>query len=183
WRSRLLPFTRLSCRMFVPPSTADTCPLVASSLLPPELAGQPGFIIGMHEALDMLRQNDAQQLSVAIQAALDAIQSTAVVEPGEPYVAAQAGPSPTPAIAPQPLRAVRGYRFVNPDGSPEPCILARPAVPCRFPGQDCALLCSVQQPPASAAPSARTWIAAALVRSMWSYYAADNHAVALQVPE
>src|SRR5215467_10033669 len=66
WRSRLLPFGRLSCFTFVPPSTADTCPLVPSSLLPPELAGRPGFIIGMHETLDMLNPNDAQQLSDAI---------------------------------------------------------------------------------------------------------------------
>ncbi len=82
------------------------------------------------------------------------------------------------------MRAVRGYQLVRRAGYPEPCILAQPAIPCRFPGQDCATLCTVAQLPASVAASPRTWIAAALVSSAWSYFTADgNRAIAVNVPE
>ncbi|HEV8191342.1 MAG TPA: hypothetical protein VGP82_07630 [Ktedonobacterales bacterium] len=183
WRSRLLPFTRLSCHVSVLSSATDSCPLVPSRLLPFQFAGRPGAIIGMHESLSTLDANDAQQLKTAIQGALDAVQSTAGVETAEPHVAAQAGLSPTPAFAQQPLRAVRSYAFVGKTGYPEPCILAQPAIPCRFPGQDCNTVCTVEQPPESVRDLARTWIAAAMVRSTWSYYTADGDAVAVQVPE
>src|SRR5262249_34920637 len=153
WRSRMLPLARLSCRVSVPPSSADNCPQVAASLLPSTLIDQPGTVIGMHESLSMLDAYDARQLDTAIQRTLADVESVAILQPGDPYAAAQAGSTCVSTIGQPPLRAVRRSQFVRDTGYPEPCTLAQPSVPCRFPGQDCNALCTVAQPPAAVALS------------------------------
>src|SRR5262249_18792051 len=68
-------------------------------------------------------------------------------------------------------------------GYPEPCTLGQPVIPCRFPGQDCNNLCTVEHPPVSIAGSDRVWIAAAFVSTTWNYFTEDGRARALQVAE
>jgi hypothetical protein len=182
WRSHALSFPPLLCHVSVPRAVTDDCPFVAPEFLPHELANLHGTVIDMHESLDTLDPQDAQQLTDAIQAALDAIRSTATVQPGEPYMASATDRQP--AIARRPLRAVRNYQFVVADpGYPEPCTLGQPAIPCRFPGQHCGQFCTVAQPPASVAGPAGSWVAAATVHASWDYFTADGRAVARQVPE
>ncbi len=181
WRSHMLPFKPLQCTVSVPHLSANDCPIVQTSTLPIQLANRPGAIIGMQESLDTLEPQDTQQLASTIQAALDAIESTTTVQPGEAYTASNIERSPT--IAQEPLRAIRQYQFVYNTGYPEPCILGQPAIPCRFPGQDCNSLCTVEQPPASITGSGGVWIAAAFVSTTWAYFTADDQVIALQVAE
>jgi hypothetical protein len=182
WRSRSLPFLPLKCNISVPPLVSDDCPIVPPHSLPFQLVAGPGTVIGTHESLSTLqRRSDADKLSAAIQAALDAIRSTATVQPGESYMASNTDYSLT--IARQPLRAMREYWLDHDTGFPEPCIPEQPAIPCRFPGQDCNNLCTVEQPPASVAGPDNAWIAAAFVRPIWTYYTADGRHFVAQVFE
>lgn len=169
WRSRTLPFRPLQCQVTVPRLVAGDCPMVEPLLLPFQFANRPGAVIAMHESRSALTQSsDADQLDTAIQTALDAIESTAIVRPGEPYMAS--GADRVPTIAQQPLRAIRQYQYVHQTGYPEPCIQAQPIIPCRFPGQDCNDICTAYQPPASITGADGAWIAAAVVSTTWIYF-------------
>jgi hypothetical protein len=139
----------------------------------------------MHMSLGALPSgaNAAAQLPAAIQAALDTERSTAIVRPGERYFTVPPGQSGTPATATQPLRATRSVQFLPDAGYPEPCILTQPAIPCRFPGQDCGQLCTVAHPPASVAGPNGAWVVAATVRASWEYQTLDGQVVARDVVE
>lgn len=177
WRSRVLPFRPLQCRISVPRAAGDTCPFVPTATLSHALAGTPGAVITVHPGLIALDPDEAARLTAAIQGALDAVRSTAIVEPGDPYLTFSQGQGETTAIAHQPLRATLSFQFLANANYPEPCLLTEPAVPCRFPGQDCAQLCTVPSPPPSAAGNG-AWIAAVTVHSTWDYATLDSRPVA-----
>ena len=186
WRSRLFPFAPLRCRVSVPHAATDTCPIVVGqSQLPVGLVGVPGTVIGMQVSLRALPSgtNAAAQLPAAIQAALDTERSTAIVRPGERYFTVPPGQAGAPATATQPLRATRSVQLLTDAGYPEPCILTQPAIPCRFPGQDCGQLCTVTHPPTTVAGSGGAWVVAATVRASWDYQTLDGQVVARDVTE
>lgn len=177
WRSAVLPFKPFQCRVSVPDDASDTCPFVKSDALPRALSPLHGAVIGLHGALNRLSPADAAQLTAAIQAALDAKRSTATVQPGESYLVSSPGQNATTAIARQSLQAALTYTYLPNAGYPEPCILAEPAIPCRFPGQNCSQLCTVPSPPPSIATSG-AWIAAVTVRASWDYTTQDGRTIA-----
>jgi hypothetical protein len=170
-----LPLRQTECRISVPASVHDTCPVEPPQTLPEELRVLPGSIIGLHASLATLESGPASSLQRAIEQAFVASAATAVVQPGESYYG-QSSPSaaPQPIVAHQPLRATLTYEWVPAGGYSEPCVLAEPAIPCRFPGQDCGLLCTVTAPPASVAAAPNEWIAAALVHATWRYTTLDG---------
>jgi len=104
------PFTAEGCIVYVP------SPLNGGSSCKYELAtfqsptGQPGRLIRFSASLDNLSNDQQAALSAKVQAALDAMQSTGTVQPGERYVHAQPGLDPAFDTAQQPLRAT--LRFV-----------------------------------------------------------------------
>jgi hypothetical protein len=170
-----LPMRQTECQISVPASVHDTCPVEPLQTLPQELRVLPGSIIGLHASLATLEPGPASSLQQAIELAFVASAATAVVQPGERYYG-QSAPSaaPQPIVAHQPLRATLTYEWVPAGGYSEPCILAEPAIPCRFPGQNCGMLCTVTAPPASVGAGPNEWIAAALVHATWRYTTLDG---------
>lgn len=184
WRSRVLPFRPLQCRISVPRAAGDTCAFVPTATLAHALAGTPGAVITMHAGLSALAPADAARLTTAIQNALDAVRSTAIVQPGDPYLAFSQGQGDTIMFARQPLRATLSYHFFNDPGNSvdgagqaEPCLVTEPVVPCRFPGQNCSQLCTVSSPPPSVA-AAGEWVVAAAVQGTWDYVTLNGQTVA-----
>jgi hypothetical protein len=119
------------------------------------------------------------QLATAVQGALDASQSSAVVQPGELYLSQLDGA----VVATQPLRATLTYGrpdFIAPGG---PCEPRNPALPCRFPGQDCLQVCAVPQPSPAVARAPGERIAAALVVSIWYYTTLRGQVVGDHYPD
>jgi hypothetical protein len=183
WRSRVFPFRPLQCAVSAPRASGDSCPLVSPAELAAEQVALPGAVIAVHGALDRLTASDAVAVKGAIQAALDAHRSTAVIQPGERYYMYQPAQAGVVVVAQQPLRATLGFQLVTDSGYTEPCIVAGPAVPCRFLLQDCSQLCTVAQPPASVVTAQGGWIVAALVRSSWDYQTLDGQMVAQHVQD
>lgn len=185
WTSQYFPFHPLACRISVPRTAADTCPIVAQGVIPTAIASEPGTIIGMHASLNALDATDQQALVLAIQNALAAQRSTTTVRAGELYATYDSN-HPTGQIitAHQPLRATLTFTYLSDAGYPEPCILVQPAIPCRFPGQDCTQICTATQlPPALARTAGQTWIGAMTIHASWDYAAPDGKPIALQVSE
>jgi len=107
WHSHIFPFPPLQCSVSVPPSPADTCPIFnADALQLPQQLPAVGQVIALHAALGALPADARDQLVTAVQAALDAGRSTALVQPGERYSSAPLG---SPVVATQPLRATLTY--------------------------------------------------------------------------
>jgi hypothetical protein len=183
WRSRVFPFRPLQCTVSAPRAADDSCPLLSPAELATWQVALPGAVIAAHGALDTLATSDAAALTQAIQTALDARRSTTVVQPGERYYAYQPGQTSAVVVAQQPLRATLAFQLVTNSGYTEPCIVAGPAVPCRFLLQDCSQLCTVAQPPASIATAGGGWIVAAVVRGTWDYQTLDGQMVAQHVQD
>jgi hypothetical protein len=105
--------------------------------------------------------------------------ATAEAQPGESYYGQTASSAaPQPIVAHQPLRATLTYHLLASSGYSEPCILLQPAIPCRFPGQDCSQLCTIATPPAALAVAPGEWIAAVQVHADWTYTTLDGQVVA-----
>jgi hypothetical protein len=184
WRSRDLPFVSQRCTVSVPRASGDTCSLVNPNPRYPSGTFPSGgaSVIGVRASLATLDPAQGQKLTGAVQAALDAARSSAIVQPGERYFYYTQGQQGGPVVATQPLRATLGYQLVIDHAYPEPCILAQGVDPCRFPGQDCSYLCTVPHPP-SAVGSGGDWIAGALVSASWDYQTLDGRTVARGIGE
>ncbi|GAC1450343.1 MAG: hypothetical protein PVSMB4_09170 [Ktedonobacterales bacterium] len=179
WRSHGFPFTPLRCAVSVPHAASDSCPLTSTEVLMPGGVHLLGFIIMMHVSLAALDPRNATALVQVMQAALDARRSTAEVLPGEQYFSYHQGEVGAPVVAQQPLRATLGYQLDTRPGYPEPCTLGRPAIPCRFPGQDCTQLCTITSLPPSLAGAGNAWYVAAIASATWDYATVGGQHVAL----
>lgn len=188
WTSQHFPFQPLTCRISVPQTATDTCPIVTSKFLPNAIADEPGAIIGMHPSMGALATADQNSLLLAIQAALAAQRSTTTIRPGERHaIPSPSSNDPTKQVAidDQPVQATLTFTYLSNAGYPEPCILAQPAIPCRFPGQDCTQICTVTQPPPAlaGASSDQTWIGAVVIHASWDYSLPHGPSIASQVGE
>ncbi|HEV7126692.1 MAG TPA: hypothetical protein VGN32_04535, partial [Ktedonobacterales bacterium] len=183
WRSRPLPFAALQCVVSVPPAHGDTCAVVTSQILAADGLVLAGTVIATHVSLAALAAKGAD-LTRAIQRALDATRSSALVQPGEHYYFYAPGQFAGPVLATQPLRATLTYQLVTVGGYPEPCDLDRgQTIPCRFPGQNCGQLCTVLASSVPGTDATHDWIAAALVRATWQYATLDGHVLAHDIAE
>jgi hypothetical protein len=191
WRSAGFPFQPLSCTALVPPPPAntqinDSCPLVDPRLLPPGLlpTGSPAArasVIALHESFAALPNEQAIPLADTIQAALIARQSSATIQPDERYFYSPAAGIPGQVVtATQPLRTTLSLQVELPaqTGVTEPCFAEANVRPCRFPGQDCAQLCTWPMPVAPSGGTGPEWIAAALAQTSREYTALDGQEVA-----
>ena len=175
WQSRIFPFVPQHCTLSVPRAQSDSCPLVASTNLPTTGTLVRGTVIAMRASLFTLPAPDIAALSQAIQDALTASASSALVAPGERYYASEAsGGFAGPMAATQPLHASLTYAFDARTGVLTTCALNELEYPCRFLGQDCAQLCTVAQTPSSIASAPNVWVAAALASATWTFTALDG---------
>lgn len=191
WRSSRLPFQPLSCVVSIPANPAgDTCPLAPAPSGPGTRASPgsaAGSVVTLHPSLarasDALLANtlrpEGAGLLTAVWDALDAVQYDSVVQSGEHY--ALDAPTPRIVTATEPLRATLSY---TPNSLyDEPCTVASGILPCRFPDQDCSLLCTVSAPLAAQAGYPGEWIVGAGVHSAWTYTALDGRVVAQNVSD
>jgi hypothetical protein len=148
---------------------------------------EPGRIVAMHESLAAIGAPDSNALISAITKAVESITSTAHVQPGESfYYFDNNNLTGEPVVAQEPVSATLTFQYLTPDESdyPEPCILGQPAIPCRFPGQNCGMICTVPQPPSAVTPDqGRDWIAAVNVQASWTYTLLDGTPDAQDVAE
>jgi hypothetical protein len=159
WRSRLFPFRPANCMISVPVFVGDTCPFLDSQQLPPPVRSA-GRIITLQVSLSSLSIPDQNQLTTAVQGALDRIRSTAFVQPGERYYFPASGATAGRAVvATQPLRAALSYHLIVTPGYPDPCLTGQPFIPCRAPAEDCSLLCTLRGVSLAAATAPAVWIA------------------------
>ncbi|GAC1450437.1 MAG: hypothetical protein PVSMB4_09320 [Ktedonobacterales bacterium] len=189
WRAA--PFESVRCDLSVPHSTRDTCPVADRLFLPSccSVVRQRlvGSLIEMHQSLATLPAAQHTALVAALQHALDASQSSAIMAPGEHYYFALPGQIGQSVTTTQELTATLSFGLITDETRPEPCDVYNPKVqPCHFVGQICQVLCTVlpQDVARDAAGGGEpTWFAAALVRPYWAYTSPAGTVIAQDVPE
>ncbi len=176
-RWRFPPIIDISCRLTAPTASGDTCPLRVG-ILP----GKKGIasVVTLQLSLANLAPAYRVPLLSAINAALNAHQSSETVRTGESYVdLAQSG---TPTVAAQPLRAT--LSFVSDAENPRAQCVAidsGPGANCMMNG-DCREICTAPwQPPPTSADS--SWQAYVVAHPEWSYATLDGRAVADDQPD
>ncbi|MGE5333627.1 MAG: hypothetical protein ACM3N4_02920, partial [Nitrososphaerota archaeon] len=156
-RWRFAPIIDYSCQFTVPLAEGDSCPM--------RLGIQPGkkgiaHVVMVQLSLKLLSPTYRTTLLAAMQAALDAQQSSDIIRPGERYVnLAQGG---VPQVASQPLRAT--LRFVLDAENPQaqcPALQSGLGSSCMMNG-DCRELCTAtwQDQADASSPSWRAYIVA-----------------------
>ncbi len=180
WRAA--PFTTQTCTLSVPPQFAnDTC--VDNNVIQLS-SGDSVSIISFDVSLDNLPVEQRIALINAAQAALDSIQSTTMVLPGERYAlpASCSASQPTTgqlsgcfAVAHQPLRAMLHFQLDTNAAADAQCASPEPAQPCSLSSQNCHLFCSGFSPPA--------WDVIAPVRDLFTFALPDGRIVAQDVQD
>ncbi len=176
-RWRFPPIIDISCKLTVPTALGDTCPL--------QVGIMPGkkdvaSVVALQLSLANLPPAYRASLAAAIQAALDAQQSSEIVRAGERYVnLAQLG---TPVVATQPLRAT--LSFVSDAENPQAqcaAIDSGPGANCTMNG-DCREICTApwQSPPTGWGGA---WQVYTVAHEEWSYTTLEGHVVAANQPD
>ncbi|HEU5349141.1 MAG TPA: hypothetical protein VFU63_11070 [Ktedonobacterales bacterium] len=166
-----------SCQFTVPSAGSDSCPMRDG--IQPERQG-PARVAIIRLSLKILSPTSRESLIAAMQAALDAQQSSEIIRPGEHY---WSEPEVlTPAIADQPLRAT--LRFVLDAENPAAqCAAAQGSLgaDCMMDG-DCRELCTDPSRIESGVAS-RIWQAYIVARAVWHVTTLDGRAVAADHPD
>jgi len=179
------PFLLSSCTVSVPASYAtDTCRYNQTMQLD---SGLLAYIITFSVSLTLLPTDQRAALIQAAQEALDAQQSTAIVQPGELYVLAPNDPkcryAPGQplcyATARQPLKATLSFQLDANEASDEACIDPELSS-CTFSHQNCHLFCPGLD---SGLSAAQAWDVFAAVLSKWQFATLDGRVLARDVPD
>ncbi len=160
------PFPQLSCIVNVPSSIVnEQCNFES----PIELNnGTNARLISFVGSLDSLPGNQRTALTRSIQSTLDTLQSTTIVQPGEPYYNVQAPPPTSLATATQPLKATLSFHLDTNINSPESCGNYQQTV-CSVNGESCLQLCTIPDPSTSPATTQSAWNILALYYPTWNY--------------
>src|SRR5258708_28513182 len=178
WRAD--PVLSLSCMVSVPARYAtDTCSYHESVQLN---AGLSAWVITFSVSLASLPAEQHAALVQAVQAALDAQQSSATVQPGELYALSPNDPECRGerlcyATARQPLKATLSFQLDANEASDATCVDPEPS--CTFSYQNCHLFC----PGFESSPSAvAEWDVLAPVRALWKFATIDGRVLARDIP-
>jgi hypothetical protein len=178
------PFLSLRCRVSVPPSyITDTCGYHQAVQLD---SGLSAYIITFSVSLTLLSTDQRAALIQATQVALDAQQSTAIVQPGELYALSPNNPkckyAPGQplcyATARQPLKATLSFQLDANGASDEPCIDPEPS--CTFSYQNCHLFCPGLD---SGSSAAQAWDVFVPVRPLWKFATMDGQVLERDIPD
>jgi hypothetical protein len=175
------PFTRQSCVISVPHVQSDTCKLEVFTRRGPH--GSTPVILTSHETMYTMDTTLSLQLRQALQAALDATVHDAPVRTGEIYYSAMPGFFGQMTPATQPLTARLHFTLLTQFSPPEPCEVARDVQPCRFLGQNCAVLCTLPAQDVTSPRPRNEWDVAAIVRASWEYTGPDGSRISAPVTE
>jgi hypothetical protein len=178
------PFLSSRCTVSVPASYAtDTCHYNQTVQLN---SGLSAYIITFSVSLTSLPTDQRAALIQATQVALDAQQSTDIVQPGELYALAPNDPKCRDApgqplcyaTARQPLKATLSFQLDANEASDEACIDPEPS--CTFSHQNCHLFCPGFD---SGLSAAQAWDVFATVRPLWKFATLDGRVLAHDVPD
>lgn len=179
------PFYDQQCSLSVPPRLAvDTC--LSNSTVAIQ-GGELATLVTFTESLNTMTPGIGNALKATMQAALDAHQSTATVQPGEAYVLAPDNPACRPgpgepscyAIAKQPLRATLRLRLDTNPSSNDFCN-NDPETNCTHIYVSCYFFCSTQDPSARAGNG---WDVFAPVLSLWTFATQQGKILEQDVPD
>ncbi len=160
------PFPPLSCVVNVPSSILNEQCTYESSISYDN--GENARLISFVGNLSNLPNNQRSMLTRSIQSALDALQSTTIVQPGEPYYNVQSSHSNSLDIATQPLRATLSFHLDTNINSPYGCYNFNQTV-CAVNGQSCLQICTIPSPTASPGTAQTSWNILALYYPVWHY--------------
>jgi hypothetical protein len=179
------PFLSLRCTVSVPPFyIMDTCGYNQAVQLD---SGLSAYIITFSVSLTLLPADQRAPLVQATQAALDAQQSTDIVQPGELYALSPNDPKCRDApgqplcyaTARQPLKATLSFQLDANEASDETCIDPEPPS-CTFSYQNCHLFCSGFD---SGSSAAQAWDVFVPVRPLWKFATLDDQVLERDIPD
>ncbi|HLH61163.1 MAG TPA: hypothetical protein VKV20_05715 [Ktedonobacteraceae bacterium] len=171
------PFNEQSCTISVPPVFAtDTCRVNQAVHLD---SGLSAWVISFDVSLAMLPDKQQTALIQATQAALDRLQSTTIIWPGEQYAmnvltGGDLQEMVTGVTATQPLQATLSFHLDAGPNSQQTCATQVILQDC----QSCRLFCPAPLSTSTVATGAGQWNALALIYSSWTYTTLDGRVIA-----
>lgn len=183
------PFKVLSCIVSVPSSpTTDQCPYESVIAMTPT---ENVRVVTFDPSLSDLPTAQRAALIQTIQGALNALQTTSAVQPGEQYVSSSSGGSPSIVTATQRLKAILSFHLDTNPNSNRNCESYNENCTSSD-GQSCVLLCVlpdttfVPNTTSSAlpqSPAKLTWEIVGLFYSTWTYTTTGGQIVAVNQPD
>jgi hypothetical protein len=177
------------CVIIVPPAVSQT-KCLANDPVPIQKGPNKGlnaYLITFAVSFNDLTPAQQQPLFQATQKALDALQSSDTVQPGEKYVDMNAPGFISTATTT--LRATLRYQLDTNTGAQGACagLFFGPGPNCSINGQDCHLLCDADQTQAPPGEGPKVtpgrWNVFAVVRSNWTYTMLNGQIVAQNQPD
>ena len=160
------PFPQLSCIVNVPSSIVNEQCNYESSISFDN--GENARLISFVGNLSNLPNNQRSMLTHSIQSTLNTLQSTTIVQPGEPYYNVQSTQANSLTTATQTLRATLSFHLDTNINSPESCYNYQQTV-CTVNGQSCLQICTIPSPSTFPASTQSAWNILALYYPTWSY--------------
>jgi len=176
------PFQARSCFVSVPiRPDSDTCLVNTTTRLE---EGIDVWVIRFFMSLDTLPTNERMALISRAQAALNSLQATEMVQPGEQYVDVRSQSHIVTAT--QPLKATLHFDLDTNPNSNKSCVSLRISESCLLQGQDCRSFCDTEQGIQAFAEgdiSEQQWDVLAVIGITWDYTTLDGKVVAKNQPD
>lgn len=171
------PFLSRTCIISVPPLASELCNYKSSNNPTDPSATR---LITFNASLADLPGAQQTAMKQAIQGALNTLQSTATVQPGEHYLYAQSNSNATEKVATQPLNATLSLHLDADQASQKAC--SNYGDTCTFEGQNCLQLCS--SPYGVPIKGVQlSWNVIALFYPTWTYTTQSGQVVAQNQPD
>src|SRR2546421_3734196 len=187
WRTE--PFRPLSCIISIPLASTDTCHYILAmqeeygSTHPKIAPGSRQLLF--YESLAALNTTQRTALIQAVQATLNAQQSTETVYPGEQYIHIMG--KHTIDTARQPLQAGLRFQLDTPDEPGSPCKTNTDACTIQFgiesASQNCLWFCSVPDTSESPLSPVKGWYALVIMHALWDFATWDGQVIADDQPD
>ncbi|HZU71025.1 MAG TPA: hypothetical protein VFA09_27355 [Ktedonobacteraceae bacterium] len=176
WRAA--PFLLQTCIVAIPPTAgSNNCEQDEAVQLK---SGFFAAIIRFSETLDSLPPDQFVALANAAQSAVNGLQSTTMVEPGEQYIDTLSDSDM--ATASEPMHATLNFQLDIASASNAPCVssLARSVI---LSCQDCREFCTAPDQAFPATPINQPWNVLALIAATWKFMTLDGHIVEQNQPD
>jgi hypothetical protein len=178
------PFASQRCTIVVPPQISETRCL-ANDPVPVNKGPDKGLtaLAITFTASSLSNVPEAQRIALihAAQAALDALQASDTVQPGEHFANLNANQFTDTATST--LRATLHFLLDTNINSSGPCagVFLGFGSNCHFNGQDCHTFCTIKEPPHTAPPD--RWDVFGIMKPTWSYTTRNGQVVAQNQPD
>ncbi len=175
------PFLPLTCIVSVPPLASEPCNYESLG----NSSTTPGLrLITFSATLADLPNTRQTALKQAIQTALDRLQSTDTVQPGEQYLYAPSSGTASVKTATQPLQATLRFKLDANTASQNSCVngFGNSEI-CSLNGQNCLQFCTGISEGIGQSQGKLTWDLIALFYPTWTYTTQSGQVVAQNQPD